>query len=354
MIPSTVKGYTYPNHHHLFMYTLNISSLPMEQVLADLAEALNTNVIQLCNCYTVELPERVGTGYIQGVQFPFGFALLNYRCRFHRDTAIRFTFDQVHPMKFLHCFEGSFDHYFEKKEKVHRAEQYQNMGVASKRTQGHILHFKAQVPTGICSVEMDRNKFQEKVVCLSGAESGLLTEMLLDVNGRREFYRKGNYSVQVSGIIQSIMSVEFRDIASALYLEGKSYEILSLYWQQFSEVLRAKLDYPNLSRIEYGHLQEMLAYIQENLPTPLTLEKIENDLGFSEKYVQSLFKKAFGTTYGRYLKDFRLRKSVELLDTSNLNISEIVYSIGLNNRSYFTRIFKDKFGITPSDYKADR
>ncbi|PHN02196.1 helix-turn-helix transcriptional regulator [Flavilitoribacter nigricans] len=335
------------------MLNLNISSLPMQQVLHDLAVGLNTEVTQICNCYTVRLPERVGSGFVQGVQFPFGFALLNYQCLFYQDTVIRFDLDQVHPMKFLHCFDGHFTHCFAQSNNTHEVDRFQNIGVASKRTQGHVLHFPAKVNTGICSVEMDRAKFQQKTACLANMESSALTEALVDAQAHRQFYRKGNYSVQVSEIIQLIKAVEFRDLASGLYLEGKSYEILSLYWQQFSDLLATKLDYPNISKIEYDHLREITTFIAENIRTGPTLGKVEQALRLKEKYVQKLFKKALNTTFAQYLKEYRLKKSAELLQTSDLNVSQIVYALGLSNRSYFTKIFKEKFGITPTDYKAE-
>ena len=59
----------------------------------------------------------------------------------------------------------------------------------------------------------------------------------------------------------------------------------------------------------------------------------------------------FGRSVINYIRDIRLEKSVELLRNSNFTISEIVYDIGLKNRSYFSKIFKQKYRLSPKDFQ---
>ena len=57
-----------------------------------------------------------------------------------------------------------------------------------------------------------------------------------------------------------------------------------------------------------------------------------------------------GTEYIRYT---RLEAARDLIRTTDLNISQIVYTIGFSSRSYFSKIFKNKYGITPSEFKEN-
>lgn len=67
--------------------------------------------------------------------------------------------------------------------------------------------------------------------------------------------------------------------------------------------------------------------------------------------LQDGFKQLHGQTVNQFIKDQRLEESARLIRTSDLNISEIVYSIGLTNRSYFSKIFKQKYGCSPKVYR---
>ena len=67
--------------------------------------------------------------------------------------------------------------------------------------------------------------------------------------------------------------------------------------------------------------------------------------------MQEGFKAMHGKTINEYVRYVRLTKSEELLKTTDLNISEIVYTLGLTSRSYFSHIFKDMYNCSPSEYK---
>ena len=58
-----------------------------------------------------------------------------------------------------------------------------------------------------------------------------------------------------------------------------------------------------------------------------------------------------GKTVTGYINDIRLKKSIELLRTNTLNITEIAIKCGFNDANYFSRIFKRKFGVSPLKYK---
>ena len=53
----------------------------------------------------------------------------------------------------------------------------------------------------------------------------------------------------------------------------------------------------------------------------------------------------------KYLNGYRLRKGVELLRDTEMNISEIAYSCGFSGASYFSELFRRDFGTTPTDYR---
>ena len=68
-------------------------------------------------------------------------------------------------------------------------------------------------------------------------------------------------------------------------------------------------------------------------------------------YLSKLFKDEKGVTFINFITDKRLDKGRELLSKSDLSIKEITAQIGYNDQNYFSRIFKNKFGLSPKEYR---
>ncbi|WP_420152813.1 helix-turn-helix domain-containing protein [Siphonobacter sp.] len=58
-----------------------------------------------------------------------------------------------------------------------------------------------------------------------------------------------------------------------------------------------------------------------------------------------------GKTPVEYIRSVKLEKSATLLEKSDLNISQIAYSVGFPNANYFTKSFKSQFNMLPSEYR---
>lgn len=78
-----------------------------------------------------------------------------------------------------------------------------------------------------------------------------------------------------------------------------------------------------------------------------------DEVRMSAPYFQKRFKEVTGSTPMAYLHDLRLEKARELLEEEQcfLQVKEIGSTVGLANDSHFTRDFKKKCGLTPSEYR---
>lgn len=82
----------------------------------------------------------------------------------------------------------------------------------------------------------------------------------------------------------------------------------------------------------------------------LYLAEIADKLNLSAKHVGRVFKAVTGISITDYINDVRLNKVIEWLNGSSLSIHEIIPKVGIENESYFYKLFKAKFGLTPRDY----
>ncbi len=77
-------------------------------------------------------------------------------------------------------------------------------------------------------------------------------------------------------------------------------------------------------------------------------------IGVSRSLLFVKIKVLTGMTVNEFIKNIRLKKAAELLLENKYTISEIVFETGFNNRSYFTRCFKEQFGMSPSEFKLQK
>lgn len=96
----------------------------------------------------------------------------------------------------------------------------------------------------------------------------------------------------------------------------------------------------------------MLAYIESNYcRSDLTYEEVAVAGGISKTYVSKIFRTKLGMSYIEYLASVRMDRACTLLRTTDYNINDIAKFVGYENPSSFCRFFKDKYGVSATDYR---
>lgn len=98
-------------------------------------------------------------------------------------------------------------------------------------------------------------------------------------------------------------------------------------------------------------LETVNRYLDERYDAPITLEEAAAACHFSKYYFAHAFKELTGTTFSRYLAAFRLEKAVAALAVSDGNITAVALSCGFGNVRSFNRAFRERFGMTPLQYR---
>lgn len=332
------------------MKHLKVQSLPVKEVIIDLANALNIPYTDNCNIYTLEIPKEIGEGFIEGLDFEVGLGMLNYSCMFHEDIQVNFTFKQLHPLKFLHCYGSNFEHRFEDDNQVHLVEKHQNLIVASSIDNGHILNFKANVPVKICSIEIDRINFIKKLPCIRVPDKHFLTEVILDIKGIKRFYYQGKYSLKLTNIINEILHYENLPLLMYLFYQGKSLELLTNQYEQYLFNMENSYSGLIIRKVDTERIHEMVNYIEFNIDKKLSIKDLQQVFLMDRRRMQGLFKAFYGSTVKAFITKKRMEKAAEYLENTDMNISEIAYAIGIESKSHFTKTFKETYQMTPSNY----
>ena len=104
----------------------------------------------------------------------------------------------------------------------------------------------------------------------------------------------------------------------------------------------------------YSLSEAICRYIQRNYSIDLTANHICEHFSCSKSYFSHNFKSYTGKSFREYLTDTRLNYAKQLLEHSELNITQISFSVGFNDSNYFSNIFKQKTGISPLAYRKSK
>lgn len=96
------------------------------------------------------------------------------------------------------------------------------------------------------------------------------------------------------------------------------------------------------------------AFIKEHLNEKLTLDQTAEQVYLSKSYFCRIIKEELGCTFTEYVNRLRIERSKVLLRSTCMSIAEIACSVGFDDQSYFTRIFKKQVGSAPGKYREQR
>lgn len=99
-------------------------------------------------------------------------------------------------------------------------------------------------------------------------------------------------------------------------------------------------------------LKKMLRFIYENYDKKISLKEISQAGNVGKTSCCSIFQRYTNETPVSYLISYRLRKGMELLETTDKTISEIAFEVGFSGASYFTEMFHKSYGCTPTEYRT--
>ena len=104
-----------------------------------------------------------------------------------------------------------------------------------------------------------------------------------------------------------------------------------------------------------GHAREkikgILEYIREHFGEEITIRQAAELCFYSESHFMKYFKQYAGMPFIQYLNDYRLTMASRLLISSEASILDIAAEVGFDNLSYFNRLFKKRFYVTPREYR---
>ena len=146
------------------------------------------------------------------------------------------------------------------------------------------------------------------------------------------------------------------DVVNAIKFLMDKNEHSQLLIKAYAHIILAYVftEMPMIDKNEIGSndlIYRSVAYVAKNYGSPITLEKMANELGVSKYVLSRMFAKTFHCNFSKYVNGIRLNNAVTELENSQDSITNISLNCGFESQRTFYRAFKDRFKLTPREYR---
>nr|WP_288451835.1 AraC family transcriptional regulator [uncultured Anaerostipes sp.] len=144
-------------------------------------------------------------------------------------------------------------------------------------------------------------------------------------------------------LIFEILAFQGKDISRYFYANSLLNQIMAYLFEE--------IPFEENQRKQNSVADEVKFYLDVNYAEKLVLKDVAKEFGVHPNYMTRIFHEKFGISPKKYLMDLKLKKACHLLTTTSLSIGVIAGSLGFDDQLAFSRIFRKEFGEAPSKYR---
>ncbi|NAY91748.1 helix-turn-helix domain-containing protein [Muricauda sp. JGD-17] len=338
------------------MIKINIDAKDTAGTVRQIRDAIGGAITERWGEYILEISNKKARGKIRFITFDWGVSLLEYDIIFFEDVTLIMDASNYNPIHFAYCLEGYCGHKFgyQSDKEIRILEQFQSVIITSRDGGYNYGYFPKDVKLSINVIQITRKPFLRKRLNQGEELNKQLYKVFLDTDHEKVFAYYGSYNLKLADNIGALRNIKSKGMIRIMQIEGLVYQILSLHMIQHNNEVMNKRPHTNLLKRELRIIRNYAKKIERNVSFNFSLESISMETGLTQAKLQEGFKLLYNKTVTEYIRHVRLEVARDFMVTTELSISEIVYSIGFTSRSYFSKIFKRKYGISPSEFKNSR
>lgn len=172
--------------------------------------------------------------------------------------------------------------------------------------------------------------------------------LILEKKQNGLYYRFSEMTIPMQAAVRQIFQCPYHGAMKKLFLESKALELISHFMVfHFGEKENKKESLPEKQKNLIVKARDILI---KNMEHPLSLPELARSAGISETKLTRGFRKVYKTSVFEYLRNQRMEKAKMLLESGNVNITEVAYIVGYSSPSHFTRNFIKYYNVTPRAY----
>lgn len=333
---------------------INIEDLYVEDIVKGFAKNINALCLEENNITKISFPIEFGKGYLKATQFASGLGIIEASYFLKNDLIVEMDKEKINPLKFLFNLGESFYQKFDEETEFEEIKKFSGAIVGSSVNNTTSFKIPKEKEVYIFSVELNRNLFEHKIKSFRFNLDEDLIALLKDVKAINPFFYNYLFGVEVFDAIKKITTTQRKGFTGSLYKEGITYTILADTLETYLGKRDHRFLNKDLTEKEISKVISISDFIDKNLENLPTIDLIAKENSISETKIQKFFNAYYNCSVNDFIKNKRLTKARDLLEKSDFSIAEISQQIGVKSNSYFTKIFRERYGVNPSEYKNSR
>lgn len=317
-----------------------------------LEELLNINSSNEPHYNALNLDNDIGVGFVRRFEHSSGIISINYDLTLKETLDIPIHFIKSTTTQFIYVCKGECDYLYENGDTIN-LKQFQTAISISKEGSISKLRFKKNTRIVLNIIDLRKSVYTKILDTKNCSFSKKVFNFINKLNNSYKTVFIGQYNLKMAEHFKNYSNqVQFKEHNGLLAAEGTIYLILSHHFQLALNHNNINTISNLLNHTELKKVNDLSDEIKANPEVEYSLNFLSSKSGLSPAKLQEGFKSLFNRTVSDYIRYIRLLKAEQLMSTTDLNISEIVYTIGFTSRSYFCKIFKREFNCSPKQYKG--
>ena len=337
------------------MKTINITAYNTGDIVKQIKDAIGGKIIERWGEYILVVANEIARGKITFITFEWGASILEYDITFYDDITLVMDTSLYNPIHFTYTTEGYSYHKFEFEEEKRKLEQFQSVIFTNKSGGFNYRYFDKNVKIHIHLMQINRMKFLKKRLNDGSILNKKLYNVFHDQQHENVFSYFGTYNLKLANLTKEFNKVKQKGMIRMLIKEGIVFQILSEHILQHNkDVQLSKKPTTTLTKRELNSVRNVASKILNDVSKNYNVEQLAKECGITQAKLQEGFKLLYTRTVTEYIRHARLEEARDLMNNTDLNISQIVYTIGFSSRSYFSKIFKRKYNISPNEFLKNK
>jgi AraC-like DNA-binding protein len=294
----------------------------------------------------VEIPKKMGEGYIRKVGFGSDFKLMIHRYTLKEDLVIKRNPDvDPNTIRTIFFYSNEEDHELKYNNEENIPFSQKNDSAIQLSTND--IHSTVRFPSGSNIQYLVVGITAEKLLSLLSLDKpNSIVKTITAENASFLFFE--SLDAEMHLLLKNIASVDMNNPLNNFYVQIKVQELLYLLFTKLS--LRENTTFKNINSNDAERLLVIRNEILSDLSMPPVISELATIASMSETKLKQLFKQTFGDTIYSYYQQARMKEASFLLKQAKLSVSEVGYELGFSNLSHFSRLFERQYGITPKKF----
>lgn len=324
---------------------------PIEQ-LRMLAARFGGDFHEGRNAASLHIDNANAKGRVFAYEMLSGLSMRSYNITFYKDICFRTGGGTDAPIFMIYCLKGHYYHEFTERPEAQKVSRGQNLILSPEDNELGFINLPANVPLGISIIVIERSKIVEEKKDRRNSLDYILKDLFSKVAAHGYFRNFGGSQSKIHEYARVLIQNERIDVIGRLITEAAILNTMAAQLDTQEKSEKEELELAPLVESEMQRIQSAVSNMQITVHKQHTIKLFSKRTGISPKKLQEGFRFLYGRSFANFLKDVRLEMAREQLETTDLPVSQISSNVGVASKSHLSRIFKERFGLSPRDYRS--